>query len=56
MLTDLIAQIHVESHGIYGARRIHAGLILGEGVIVGHNQVEMLMRRASLQGITGRRK
>lgn len=56
MLTDLITQIHVESHGIYGARRIHAELTIGQGVSVGHNQVEMLMRRASLQGITGRRK
>lgn len=56
MLTDLITQIHVESHEIYGARRIHAELTLGRGVVVGHNQVEMLMRRAGLQGLTGRRK
>ena len=56
MLTDLIGQIHVESHEIYGARRIHAELTLGRGVVVGHNQVELLMRRAGLQGLTGRRK
>ena len=56
MLTDLITQIHVESHEIYGARRIHAELTLGRGVVVGHNQVELLMRRAGLQGLTGRRK
>ena len=56
MLTDLITQIHVESHEIYGARRVHAELTLGRGVVVGHNQVELLMRRAGLQGLTGRRK
>lgn len=56
MLTDLITQIHVESHGIYGGRRIHAELTLGRGVVVGHNQVELLMRRAGLQGVTGRRR
>jgi putative transposase len=56
MLTDLISQVHLESHGIYGGRRVHAELTLGRGVVVGHNQVQMLMRRAGLQGITGRRK
>jgi putative transposase len=56
MLTDLISAIHHECHGIYGARRVHAELTLGRGVHVGHNQVEMLMRRAGLQGVTGRRR
>ncbi|MBG6219113.1 transposase InsO family protein, partial [Arthrobacter sp. CAN_A6] len=56
MLTDLIGQIHVESRGIYGARRVHAELTLGRGIEVGHGQVELLMRRAELQGISGRRK
>ncbi len=54
MLTDLITQIHVESHGIYGGRRVHAELTLGRGVVVGHNPVQLLMRRAGLAGITGR--
>ena len=56
MLTELITQIHVESHQIYGGRRIHAELTLGRGLLVGHNQVELLMRRAGLQGLSGRRK
>jgi putative transposase len=56
LLTDLITQVHTECHGIYGARRVHAELTLGQGVKVGHNQVELLMRRAGLHGITGRRK
>ena len=56
LLTDLITQIHVESHQIYGGRRIHAELTLGRGVVVGHHQVELLMRRAGLKGLSGRRK
>ncbi|MFB9315746.1 IS3 family transposase, partial [Nocardioides plantarum] len=56
MLRDLITQIHTEAHGIYGSRRIHAELTLGRGVLVGHSQVELLMRRAGLQGVTGRRR
>jgi len=56
MPTNLITQIHTECHGIYGARRVHAELTLGRGVQVGHNQAELLMRRAGLQGITGRPK
>jgi putative transposase len=56
MLTDLIAQVHAESYGTYGILRIHAELTFGRGVEVGHNQVELLMRRAGLQGLPGRRK
>ncbi len=56
MLTDLITQIHAESRGTYGIQRVHAELTLGRSVSVGHNQVELLMRRAGLQGLTGRRK
>ncbi|WP_460832537.1 IS3 family transposase [Nocardioides hungaricus] len=56
MLTDLIAQIHTECHGIYGARRVHAELTIGRGILVGHGQVELLMQRAGLQGISGRKK
>ena len=55
-LTDQISQVHAESRGTYGARRVHAELTLGRGVTVGHNQVEMLMRRAGIQGATGRPK
>jgi hypothetical protein len=44
-LTDLITQSHVESRGISGARRVHAELTLGHGIVVGHGQVELLMQR-----------
>ena len=56
MLTDLITQIHAESYRTYGARRVYAELTLGRGVEVGHGQVELVMRRAGLQGVGGRRK
>ncbi|GAB3490037.1 hypothetical protein GCM10027521_35080 [Amycolatopsis cihanbeyliensis] len=53
-LTDLITEIHQSSQGRYGARRVHAELRLGRGILVGHGAVEMLMRRAYLAGAMGR--
>jgi len=53
-LTDVIRQVHSTSRGTYGIRRVHADLILGQGIAVGHQAVEMLMRRAGIQGISGR--
>jgi putative transposase len=55
-LTDLIRQIHVTSRGIYGSRRVHAELTLGHKVPVSHGSVELLMRRAGIVGIGGRRR
>jgi putative transposase len=45
-LTDLSREVHTESRGTYGGRRVHAELTLGRGVLVGHGAVEMLMRQA----------
>ncbi|MDP9843442.1 IS3 family transposase [Streptosporangium lutulentum] len=53
-LTDLIIEVHQNSRGTYGARRVHAELRLGQDVLVGHGAVELLMRRAGLAGVTGR--
>ena len=53
-LTELIRQVHVDSRGVYGARRVHAELTLGHGITVGKQAVELLMRRAGIQGISGR--
>jgi putative transposase len=53
-LTDVIRQVHIASRGTYGIRRVHADLILGQGIAVGHQAVELLMRRAGIQGISGR--
>lgn len=55
-LTEQIRQVHTASRGIYGAGRVHAELRLGHGIIVGHNAVEMLMRRAGLKGLPNRRR
>ena len=55
-LTDLIVQVHQASRGTYGALRVHAELRLGHGIVVGHNAVALLMRRAGLAGATGRPK
>jgi hypothetical protein len=55
-LTDLITEVHGASRGTYGALRVHAELTMGRGIVVGHNAVAMLMRRAGLQGAYGRRR
>jgi putative transposase len=50
-LTERIHAVHEASRGTYGALRVHAELRLGHGITVGHNAVEMLMRRAGLKGL-----
>lgn len=55
-LTDQIRAVHTASRGTYGARRVHAELTLGLGLVVGHNQVEMLMARAVIKGLPGNRR
>jgi putative transposase len=52
-LTDLIREVHLGSRGTYGARRVQAELVLGRGVTIGHQAVELLMRRAGIQGLSG---
>jgi putative transposase len=53
-LTDLIGTIHQASRGTYGAPRVHAELVHGHGIVVGHNTVSLLMRRAALAGLPAR--
>jgi transposase InsO family protein len=53
-LTDQILAVHTASHGTYGARRVHAELTLGRGLVLGHGTVELLMARAGIRGVTGR--
>jgi transposase InsO family protein len=52
-LTDTIRQVHTASRQTYGSRRVHAELTLGRGISVGYHAVELLMRHAGLQGVTG---
>ena len=53
-LTDLIGRIHQASRGTYGAPRVHAELVYGHGITIGHNTVSLLMRRAGLAGLPAR--
>jgi putative transposase len=53
-LTDRIRAVHAASRGTYGARRVQAELVLGEGIAVGHQAVERLMRVAGIRGLSGR--
>jgi transposase InsO family protein len=53
-LTDRIRQVHQASRGIYGARRVHAELVLGQGIRVGHQAIERLLRGAGIQDLAGR--
>lgn len=54
LLLERIQQIHLDARGTYGSRRVHAELTMGQGVQVGVEAVAMLMRRAGIQGISGR--
>ena len=55
-ITEQIRAVHAASRGTYGARRVHAELTLGLGLQIGHNQVEMLMARATIKGLPGDRR
>jgi putative transposase len=55
-LTDLIVKVHQDSRGTTALCGVHAELRLGRGIMVGHNAVALLMRRAGLAGVSGRPK
>jgi putative transposase len=49
-LIERIAEIHAGSMKTYGSPRVHAELLLEDGIRVGRKRVERLMRRAGLSG------
>ncbi|WP_316741377.1 IS3 family transposase [Streptomyces sp. MK7] len=53
-LTDVITDIHRESGGAFGYRRIGQQLLCRYGISVSHATVESLMKRAGICGRTGR--
>jgi len=55
-LTDQIAAVHEASRQTYGAPRVRAELVLGQGVVVSGKTVAVLMRRAGLAGLPLRRR
>jgi transposase InsO family protein len=48
--------VQTASYGSYGAHWVHAELVLGRGIRVGHNAIAMLMQRAGIAGRNGARK
>jgi putative transposase len=44
MLADVIRVVHAESRQTYGARRVHAELVLGRQITVARCTVELVMR------------
>lgn len=54
-LKDKISKIHKDSHGIYGAPRIHAEL-KASGMHVGKKRVARLMHELSIEGVSKRGK
>ncbi len=55
-LTEKIKQIHADSNGTYGARRIHAELRLEHEIRVGRKRVERLMKAAGISGLVARKR
>lgn len=53
-LSERIVEIHRESRGTYGARRVHAALAY-RGVHVGRKRVERLMRLRGISGLVPKR-
>jgi len=53
-LTQYIRRLHLESNGVYGARKIHREL-LDMGELCGRHKVARLMRKAGLKGCPKRR-
>jgi len=54
MVAEVIRQVHDESRQTYGARRVHAELVLGRQMTVARCTVELVMRRLGLAGLPGR--
>jgi len=54
MLLEVIGEVHQQSRGTYGSRRVHAELVHGRGLVVARCTVELVMRRNGLAGLPGR--
>ena len=54
MVAEVIRQVHDESRQTYGARRVHAELVLGRRMVVARCTVELVMRRLGFAGLPGR--
>ena len=52
-LTALIREVHVDSRGTYGSRRVHAELSKGRGIHVSKGLVAILMHNSGIAGLPG---
>jgi len=52
-LRGLIGQIHADSRGVYGYRRVRAELRLGRQIVVSRKLVHKLMGELRLKGLPG---
>ena len=55
-LRERNSEIQPQNRGGYCSPRIHAELVLGDGVRVGRKRVERLMRQAGLSGLVARKR
>lgn len=54
LIADVILAAHAESRQTYGARCVHAELVLGRQMTVARCTVERVMRRLGIAGLPGR--
>jgi putative transposase len=55
-LTALIKEVHAESRGTYGSRRVHAEMTKGRGIFVSERLVAVLMHNAAISGLPNAKK
>ncbi len=55
LIADVIGQIHQESRGTYGYRRVHAALRIERDVTVNHKLVAAVMAEMGLSGLPRRK-
>ena len=55
-LRGLISQIHADSRGVYGYRRVRAELQLGRQIVVSRKLVHKLMAEGQLKGLPARKQ
>jgi putative transposase len=51
MVAEVIREVHDASRQTYGARRVHAELVLGRNMVIARCTVELVMRRFGLAGL-----
>jgi putative transposase len=50
-LKSVVATVHRDNYGVYGARKMQAALRRDEGIVIGRDQTARLMRELGLRGV-----